>query len=538
MATPRRRRRKRRTQDDAAGEIHSQPSARVQTVWSPAQVRACERTADSGYLLSAADLCDNLLADERIREALEVRIGGLLSLEMDFERGTGRSAARALRHLDKDQDWWHAFPEEELQQLITWGRLLGVSIGELVWGQRDGRAVPRLKFWHPRHLRYDWTTRRWILKTEDGEQTVEPGDGKWVIYCPYGNYRPWSMGLWRGLARWWLLKAYAISDWGRHSEKAARSVITAPEQVTGEVRKQLADDIQAAGQDATISLPAGFDLKLVEVSSNTERIYKGQIEAANSGIDIGIRGQNLTTEVQGGSFAAASVHLKVENRLIRSDDTTVSTTLREQALSWYAEFNWADPEAAPWPTRNTEPPEDLQQKAGVLSTVADGVSKLKTAGFKVTPEWLKEEFGVEVQEVEVEDPEPDPSEGSGGDTGGDPKPDDQSAGQRNHRVPVRTLSGVRLASGGFVNAQLYGDELADNAADGTAGELEGFVERLIAVIDAAAPAEGEAPDYEALRTSITEAFRDEVTPAALAELVEHALTLGNLAGQLGVREDL
>ena len=88
--------------------------------------------------------------------------------------------------------------------------------------ENTGRLVPTIEFWHPQHLRWDSKNRRWLIRVGDygaTEVEVTPGVDGWLLFTPYGQDRPWSLGIWRGLARWWLLKSYSIDDAGRHSEK-------------------------------------------------------------------------------------------------------------------------------------------------------------------------------------------------------------------------------------------------------------------------------------------------------------------------------
>ena len=52
---------------DATGKSYQQPSMRALRTWTPKSLRSIERIADGGRMVELADLCDQLLADERIR---------------------------------------------------------------------------------------------------------------------------------------------------------------------------------------------------------------------------------------------------------------------------------------------------------------------------------------------------------------------------------------------------------------------------------------------------------------------------------------
>ena len=97
-------------------------------------------------------------------------------------------------------------------------------------------------------------------------------------------------------------------------------------------------------------------MELLEAEAKTWEMFPKQIETANAELSILLVGQNLTSEVQGGSFAAAKIHQNVRDDLVRFDAEALATTLREQVLSWWAEFNFGDARLAPWPNWDTKPP--------------------------------------------------------------------------------------------------------------------------------------------------------------------------------------
>lgn len=341
---------------------HREPPPRTFAEWGPDLVRSARAMADGGSLRLAADFCDELLADDRVQGVLPHRSHGLLGLVPTFEAsGDGRRRGRAQRALEAEEDFWRLFPEAELAQLLEWGIVLGVGLAELDWSlnPETGRVGGAIKVWHPRHLRYDWPARAWRLQVEGGaELTIAPGDGRWILYTPYGARRPWARGAWRALARWYLLKQYAIGDWGRHSELHGlpiRAGIGA-EGANPKDRDALAADLATLGRDTSLVLPKGYDLKLVEPVAKTWEMFPREIELSDTAASIVLVGQNLTSNVEGGAYAAAKVHERVEHGRIRMDGETLSTCLHDQALTWWAEFNFGDRRLAPWPSWPTDPP--------------------------------------------------------------------------------------------------------------------------------------------------------------------------------------
>ncbi|MCS7069086.1 MAG: DUF935 family protein [Meiothermus sp.] len=478
-------------------QLVSEPSSWARTDWAPADLTTAWRMAQGGNLSLAADLVDSMLADDRVQATLGTRVRGLLGLPLAFEPANNREGKTVVRALEAD--FWSFAPEESLYQLISWGLLLGVGLARLDWQEGEsGRLLPRLEVWHPRNLGYDPQRGAWYVQTREGSR-VEPRPGAWWLYTPYGPRRPWAQGLWRALAVPWLVKADAVRYWARDNEVGAIRVGSASGPTTDAAREQLARDLADLGSSTGIALPEGYQLQILAPSGEVWRSKEAAIGWANTALATAILGQNLTTEVQGGSFAAARVHDAVRQDLLEADAEALATSLREQVLSYWAEFNFGDARLAPWPRWETTPPEDRAQQAETLNRLAQAVATLAQAGAPVDVLALLEAYGVPL----ASSPTP----------------------------LVRLASGDRVrASSGFVQGQLYTDRLADRGR-------EAAPERLAALVARVGQALEQASDYEGLRARLLELF-PEVQPDDLAALMENALLLGELAGRYAVWSDV
>jgi len=527
-----------RPKDD--GRAGVAPSVRFIADWDPKKIKLAMLTAEQGYLMYASSLCEWLLTDERVSGALSARTDALMGLPPTFEPGAGRKRNQAVKALEAGEDWWEAYPEGEVTQLLSWGILLGLApANQAPWRVRAdhaGRVLPSLSFWHPQTLKWDWQLRRWTIQDDKlRELELVPGDGEWLLHTPYGAQRPWAHGLWRSLARWVLLKQYAMSDWARHGEKAGMLVATAPATATKQQRKDLAEDLSRVGEDAAVALANGFDLKLVEVRANTRDIYEAQVRMANEAIAVRIRGGNLTTSISKGDGSRAATETQKEtgdDAKLRFDASSISTTLHDQSLVWWAQFNYGDPRLAPWPTYPVEPEEDKNQRAQMVNTLGDGLTKMQKLGFEIDGEAVKEEFGLTfLGELKEPEPEPEPA------PGGDPAPgEDDAAGKVNARAlraaRARLASGARAEkSSGFVSGQLYVDDVVKDTQPAAGEEIEGtLLEELLEAIDG-------AKSWDAIRAAVTERWGAMKSPEELRALLQHAFYLADLAGTAGARED-
>jgi phage gp29-like protein len=385
-----------------------EPTDRIQVDWTADRVRTAERLADAGNLRLAADLCETLQNDDRVSASIALRSRGGLALFSGFERSAARSrdALQAERFLEAEEDWYTLVPDNELALLDSWAILLGVGLAQNVWPKEvnsAGRLVSTLETWSPRNLRRDHNGR-WLVRTADsGDVEVAPGDGQWVLHTPSGAKRPWATAPWRAVVRWWLLIQYARQDIARYGERAAGIMVATPpapvmggkvDDVERKVQKrQLAEDLTELGRNGSIVLPAGWDAKLVQATANTHRVYIDQCALAQAGIAIALRGQTLTTEVKGGSFAAATVHASVEHTLLTADANARAVTLHDQVLVPWARYNLrGGAAAAPWPVWDTTPPEDLLATSQAWNGALDAMTKATQLGLEIDEQEVARRF--------------------------------------------------------------------------------------------------------------------------------------------------
>jgi len=523
-----------------------EPSVRIFTTWTPSIVRAAELAADQGYMRQVADLCDWLLGDERIKSCLDTRAQALFGLDPAFERsGDKRRSGRAIRALEADEDWWDSYPEAENSLLVIWGILLGLAPARQRWDNggkdHDGRVLAKPAFWHPRHLRLDQSDR-WMTRIaassgfETGEIELAPGNGEWILHTPYGPNRPWSMGLWRGLALLRLFKWYAIQDWARVGEKAGILVATADKEVetSHEQRAALAKDIYSAGRDAVAVLPPGFDLKLVATVANSKEIFDAQIAMANEAIAVSIRGGNLSTKVVEGSRAAAEVQERTGDQAkLRFDAQAFTTTIHDQSLVWWAEFNFGDSGLAPWPVYPVEAKKDLKAKADTMAVAVTAAKELESLGLELDREKFAEEFELSDFVKVADGPAPKlvlpmqqpPAPGQ------DPKqtPPDPDGGAG---APVENARARQhRAQSGADNGQTYVDDVAEDVAAHGAKELMATVAAMVSAVR-------NAESFDDAKKAILAKYEGLASPARLASLTEAAITMSQMGGHLAVREDI
>lgn len=498
-------------------KIFSEPSVRVMSTWSPASVRSVLTQLLRGDFSRAGALADTILADDRVPAVLGTRINGVLSLPLRFEAADDSpKAAQAVELLQ--QDWWTFADEPTLSEWIGYALLLGACAAELVWDTTGVRSIPRLKVWHPSNLRCVEETGEWQVHLEgDKWQTITPGDGKWALLTPFGSRRPGTRALLRGLVLPWLSKSYAVTDWNRYSEMHG-SGVRVGKSASGaslEERERFRDDLAALASDTAIVLPPNWELELLEAKVGSGEVFEKLVSWADKAIAIMVLGQNLTTDVEGGSFAAADIHDRVRLDLVANDAETLGTTTHNQIVSWWCEFNLGDRNLAPWPDWPAEPPSDEAAESAALSSKAQALLTLSTAQLQtgLPIDWVKlaDRLGIPLLE------------------GADLAP--PQAGPREQLSTLRLASGDPIDSArGFARGQLYTDRVADFSRGQAGAALAPALADVLAIVST-------ARSYDELRARLLKSYAD-LGVDELADLTESSLVLASLAGRLAVLDDI
>lgn len=403
-------------------KVWVEPSVRTWTQWTSARIRTAEIAADGGNLYQLAQLCEWIMSDDRVASCLNTRVNALLGLEPDFEAsGDKRRSARPVKAQDAGGDWWASYPESELAQILKWALIMGLAPARHYWTDplpdHGGRVLPNPEFWNPQHLRYDWT-RQWRIRvaqpgtsSEFTEVDFNPGDGEWILHTPFGKNRPWALGLWKGLKDLVLAKHMALEDWSRVGEKGAiltlEMALEAAGMLQGDIddtenkndttaaRKRIATDLYNRGREAIAALPPGLSLKKTEITVDTKALYDALIERINNAIAVLIRGGNLGAENQGGSRAATESQAETgDGANLRFDAQALTTTVHDQSLIWWAQFNYGDQQLAPWPVYPVEEDEDVKTMADGQGKALENCDVAEELGFEVDRKEFLEEHRI------------------------------------------------------------------------------------------------------------------------------------------------
>ena len=365
----------------------------IKSSWSVSQVRSALRSLEDGDFSDAAQLVDAMGRDDRLTAVLQTRINALLRADfklmpanVDDEDKAAEAAAMA------ESWWWRLVPESQLAQLLRWWLMCGVAIGEIVWELTADEWRPCLKVWDMQWAWADREQRCYFLTTREGQIRVPygGGDGKWVVLGQ--GESPWMNGLVRCLAVPWLVRQFAMRDWARYSERHGMPIVLAdvPAVSDAEDKDAFQSDLAVLSTDTTIQLPtnvdedgARFDLRLLEATDQNSDGFKDLIRHVDDCFAIALTGNNLTTQIDAGSLAAAQVGGEVKRERTLGDAQMLSTELHCQLLEFWAGYNLGDIGLAPWPHWDVSPPVDLKLEAETLVALGSAVASLLAVGLEI-----------------------------------------------------------------------------------------------------------------------------------------------------------
>ncbi len=129
---------------------------------------------------------------------------------------------------------------------------------------------------------------------------------------------------------------------------------------------------------APIHLMTGQTLELQQADPTSSDLFKAKIDQCDKEISLIYLGQNLTTDVKGGSFAAAKVHENVKADYIEAYAKTLNKALSKIVKEFYL-YNFGEDVEVPEPHFNPAQPQNELEIAKINSEKAKGIQELADA---------------------------------------------------------------------------------------------------------------------------------------------------------------
>lgn len=365
------------------------------------------------------DEYEQLLSDSRVKGAFNSRRAGTLSLEWDIDQLD--CPARAY---DTTKQIFDALPMQDLMADMMQAVFFGYQPVEVIWKKMGALVLPSdVKTKPARWFRYsDINELRYLTKRNmiTGEPVAER-KFLMVRYHPsYGN--PYGEAL--GSAVYWPVKfrhtgfRYFTTFIERYAMPWIKLnyPLGMQEYRVGELVNVISNTLA----DGVIAVPTETPTEIMDIGKQTNaEIYTNFIDMCNTEIAIAILGQNLTTETQGGSYAAAKVHQLVRRDLI-DEDVRMITDAMNQLIDWIFDLNYPS---------SDRPKFVLSQKPQANKDDAQMAVFMTQAGVRLTETYWQNRFGLIEDEFTISDvvadkPQPEPLMPGGGES----NPDSKGAG--------------------------------------------------------------------------------------------------------------
>ena len=152
-------------------------------------------------------------------------------------------------------------------------------------------------------------------------------------------------------------------------------------------KDDFADEIynMLGGDAAVIDSEDSIDIKTATDKGN----YKELIEYIDDQIRQIILGGNLTSNVKGGSQAAATVHNDIREDLAKADENIVNKIIKE-ILNFFKELNQINDEITGLLKDKDDPNKELANRDKIIFDM----------GYKPTKEYIENKYNIKVEEVE------------------------------------------------------------------------------------------------------------------------------------------
>lgn len=309
---------------------------------TPQRLAVVLRDAEEGDPTSQWELAEEI--EERYlwyQGVLGTRKRAVTQLEITVEAATDEREDVYAADLVRDWLKRDELNEELFDVLDAIGK--GISFTEQIWQTDGGLWYPALVWRDPRWFDFDQVDRRTpLLRGESGQ--LEPlAPYKWIVHTTKAKSGlPVRGGLVRGVAWVYLFQAFGWKDWlvflnrygmpmrlGKYGPGASEAD-----------KETLLRAVRALASDFAGIIPASMAVELIETSvSGNVTAFRELIQEADTRVSIAVLGQTLTTQVKGGSLAAANVHNDVRSDIERADAIALAATLNRDTVRPLIDLN-------------------------------------------------------------------------------------------------------------------------------------------------------------------------------------------------------
>lgn len=320
-----------------------------------------------GNFDAAYQLFLRMQGDSRLAAVIQTRVSAMFKDKLQIVNQNNKKDTKLILDGISDAD---------LKKIYTDVLFFGIGLGQVYWTLDGDRYRPKIKHYLLLGLRYDQSTDKYFILTipkSDKEIqkrvteiqktngylpisdlmainaeiiVLDESDPKWFII--QNGTRGHLTSLINSVSVDWLNKQLAQADLNNfnYNQNGRLFKLYAPAQTDEQGNVEFCDSLNKLMKNSTISLPQGtneydsYDVEIVDpTSSSVYQTYENQIKESQTNYAVAILSNNLTTEVNGGSYAAAETHKDIQDNLTNSDKEILFKHLNNQYIEKYKAIN-------------------------------------------------------------------------------------------------------------------------------------------------------------------------------------------------------
>lgn len=317
----------------------------------PARVVSILREAESGQTCRMIDLMKGARAlDSRLSQTCGTRVQTLTGRPIVFHPEPGYEKDNEARTIaaNVSRAWNRVKTSFALLEHLHHAALEHVAVAALEWvaDSSTGWVIPvpihaLAGFVHANRIAWNDDIEPCILDENRKLVPLSQFPDQFIIHAPIAGVSdyPWRRGALRDrLIPSIIKRQIGMTGWTQMLERWGQPQVVAytDDEAIGD---QVIEALRELGLDWRAMFPAGAKVEPIPVSVDGE-LHARFIDHINADHAIRLLGQNLSTEVQGGSFAAASAHNRVRFDILAADAAELAETLTHQWVEPFVRYNF------------------------------------------------------------------------------------------------------------------------------------------------------------------------------------------------------